>query len=415
MEIEIIAIGDEILFGNVVNTNASFLSRELKKLGYKVSEHKAISDDEKKIKQSIELALKDFDLVIMTGGLGPTFDDKTKKVASSFFGMELQKDETLANDLYSRFEKNKYKTEQALVPKGAIVLKNSIGTAPGLIFEKEAKSLILLPGVPHEMEQMFYEYLIKYLLDRFKLKKKIFQTNVNICLKKEDDVEPLLERLRKMDKSVDIGIYPSFATLRVSFAVEGQDEKEALNKILPLKKILEKEFEKYIFPSEYDTIQEAIRDIFISKKKTLALAESCTGGAVASSLTCLCNASLFLLGSVVSYSNEFKEDILKVSKNTLKDKGAVSNETVEEMVEGLFKITKADFSLAISGIAGPGGGSEKKPVGMVCFAIGQRGKKIDSGTIHLSGDRAFIIKYSVGFALSLLWVKINHNLTYFSK
>lgn len=422
MNIEIIAIGDEILLGNTINTNASFLSKELHKLGFCVNRHSVLSDDEISLRKGLEESLNSFDLVIATGGLGPTFDDKTKKVAAELFNLPLEYDETIASELFEKFEENKYKKEQATIPKGAIILKNRIGTAPGFIFEKDNHLLVLLPGVPYEMEDMFFSYLVSFLNKRYQLKSKRFYDFVNICLKKEDDVEPLLETLRAADKEVDIGIYPNLATLRVGFSCFAESEKKAKEKILPLKSRVEKEFKDYIFPSEKGDIAEAVRDIFIQRGKTLVLAESCTGGAISSALTALPNSSLYFLGSIVSYSSDLKKNILRVNEKTLEKHGAVSVETASEMVKGLFDITNADYALSISGIAGPGGGTTIKPVGTVCLALGERGKVIDKGVIHIPagkvgpslGERSFIIKFSVSFALSLVWVRINHNLTYFS-
>lgn len=422
MKIEIVAIGDEILLGNTVNTNAAFLSKELQKLGFCVTGHTVLSDNETSLKKGLKDAIEESDLVIATGGLGPTFDDKTKKVAAELFDISLEYDEDLAAELFQKFEENKYKKEQATIPKGAVILKNKIGTAPGFIFEKDSHVLILLPGVPHEMEEMFFSSLVEFLKKRFKLKSKIFYDSLNICLKKEDDVEPWLERLRDLNKEVDIGIYPQLAMVKVGFSCKEEDEKKAKDKILPLKKILEKEFKDYIFPSEKGDLAEALRDSFILKGKSLALAESCTGGAISSALTALPNTSLYYLGSIVSYSSDLKKNILHVKEKTIEKYGAVSLETVSEMVKGLFDITSADYALSISGIAGPGGGTALKPVGTVCFALGERGKLIDKGIISIPvnkahpsfEDRSFIIKYSVSFALSLIWVRINHNLTYFS-
>ena len=432
MNIEIIAIGDEILRGNIVNTNAFFLSKELKKQGFAVTKHTVLPDDEVSLKNGITEALSRNELIIATGGLGPTFDDKTKKVVSDIFGYQLEYDEILAQELFDKFEKNKYKKEQALVPKGAIVLKNRLGTAPGFIFEKDKHIIILLPGVPYEMEDMFYSYIVDFLKMKLKLKKKVFQENVNICLKKEDDIEPVLESLRDLNRDIDIGIYPYLSFIKVSFTVQEEDELKAKGLIAPLRKKLESAFKEYIFPSDKESLEEAVRDIFIEKKKTLALAESCTGGAIASAITSLPNSSCYFLGSIVSYANELKKNILHVNEITLSKYGAVSTECVQEMIKGIFDLTNSDYALAVSGIAGPKGGSEEKPVGTVYFAIAERGKNIDRGVLHipipfnkelksnyLQGNadlvRSFIIKYCVSFALSLLWVRINHNLTYFTK
>jgi nicotinamide-nucleotide amidase len=415
MKIEILAIGDELLSGNTLNTNATFLSRELKKMGLRVDRHLVLSDEESALKEGLKEVLERSDLVIATGGLGPTEDDRTKRVVAKLFHLELEYHQDLAEMLFQKFEKNKYKKEQAFIPKGALILTNEIGTAPGFILEKDNKILVLLPGVPYEMEKMFFSSLKSYIKKKFDIKMKVFEELVAICLKKEDEIEPILENLRKRDRKVNIGIYPSLSGIKVSFTVEENDEKSANKRIEPLKKELEKAFAPYIFSSEgILDLPEAIKNIFIQKGKTLTLAESCTGGAISSTLTVLPNTSGYLLGSIVSYSNELKKNILHVPESILKEFGAVSPETATYMVKGIFDLTSADYALSVTGIAGPGGGSIKKPVGTVCFALGERGKKIDAGKVSIPGDREFIIKYSVSFALSLLWVRISHNLTHFT-
>lgn len=411
MKIEIVAIGNEILCGNALNTNATFISFQLKKQGYAVSGHSVFSDNANILQKKLLEALKRSDVVIATGGLGPTGDDTTKKAAAKLFKRKIIFDPIFAKRLFKKYGKNKYIEMQADVPENTLILKNEIGTAPGFIFEDKKKALILLPGVPFEMEKMFLPAL-KYIQKKFPLKEKIYQDELSFCLLKESDIEPVLEDLRKIDADVEIGIYPSLSQIRVCFTTKARNQRKAFLKINKLKKILEKKFKEYIFYPHQ--IEEAIKDIFISKKKKLALAESCTGGSIAAALTQISGSSKYFLGSIVSYSNELKKNILNVSENTLNIKGAVSLETVEEMVQGLFKITDADYALAISGIAGPLGGSAEKPVGTVCIAIGERGGKIDLGTFQAFGDRELIIKYCVRFALSLLWVRIGADLTYFN-
>lgn len=407
MKIEILTIGDELLFGDINNSNSVFLAQELKKSGYKVDRQTSLSDDPIKLKEGLKEILTRSDLVIATGGLGPTKDDNTKKIAADLFARELVYDRALAEDLFKRFEKNQYIESQAFIPDGSLILKNERGTASGLILEKEKKTLILLPGVPVEMEHLFISALA-FIQKKFPLKDKVFREFVNICLKKEIEIEPFLDEIRKKE-NIEVGIYPEFFTTKVALTSEN---REAL---LRAKKSLNEKFAKYLYSSKSGKLAEAIKDLFISKKKTLALAESCTGGAIASAITFIPGSSAYFLGSFVSYANEFKKDILHVSEKTLKEHGAVSPQTVEEMVEGVLRLTKADFALAVSGIAGPGGGSIEKPAGTVVFGFKERGETLDKGIIHLFGDRELVIKYSVSFALSLIWVRISSNLTFFDK
>jgi len=400
MKIEIISVGNEILSGNILDTNFNFISFELSKIGYAVFSHKTISDDLDILKKEIKRSFEENDLIIISGGLGPTEDDRTKEAVSSLFKMPLKLDLKLKEDFERRFKINKYIESQAFVPKGAIILKNEIGTAPGFIFESNKKSLILLPGMPDEMKKMFFSYVIDYVKKKFPLKEKIYQKDVCLCIISENEVEPFLEVLRKKNNQIEIGIYPSYSSIRVNF--KGKN----LEKINSFVKSLKDRYKYFVL--ECKTIEENIKKLLVEENKKLALAESCSGGYLSSSLTFLPETSRYFLGSIVTYSNELKKDILKVPEEILKTKGAVSEEVVEAMVKGVFGITKADYAVAISGIAGPGGATDKKPVGMVCIGVGKRGEKVDKKTIYLQGDRSFIIKLCSKYALGLLYLKIKY-------
>lgn len=402
MKISLVSIGDEILLGDILNTNSQFLSRELRRLGYIVSSHIVLKDDEKLLKGELRRLLEENDLVITTGGLGPTFDDKTKNVIADIFSLPIEYDREVFEDLKKRFKEDRYVKSQAYVPKGAIVLKNELGTAPSFIVEGEGALLIALPGVPHEMERVFFS-LADYLRKKFP-PEKVYKEDLALVLLRENDVEPFLEELRSLGREVEIGIYPALALLRVSFKGKRED-------VSFLKERFFKKFQDYILKEE--TLLDSLKGELESKGERLALAESCTGGAVASFITKSPGASSYFLGAVVCYSNEIKRDVLGVSQETLEEKGAVSEETVSEMVRGIFNITDADYAIAISGIAGPGGGSVKKPVGTVCVAVAKRGEKVDRGVIHVPKDRGFIINYLVNFSLAVLYLRIRRGFFYF--
>ena len=255
-----------------------------------------------------------------------------------------------------------------------------------------------------KMKRMFLSYVIFFLKEKFPSKEKLFLKSINLCLLKEIDVLPFLEKIAKKD--VKIGIYPSYATLKID--LRGSEEK-----VLGVKKQIEDKFEKYVFESSTGRIEDAIRALFLKNKKKIIFGESCSGGALASKITKLQDASMYFLGSIVSYSNEMKMKILKVSEKTLKEKGAVSKETIKEMLDGLFQISKADYAVAISGIAGPCGGSKEKPVGTVYIGVGKKGKSYDIGKIQAPLEREAVIEYSCNFALSLLFRREKYDLTYF--
>jgi len=367
VSIEILAIGNEVLSGMTVNSNAAYLSQKLEHEGWDVVRHTVLPDDPGSITMGLQEALDRSTCVIATGGLGPTIDDLTLPCAENIFEGEPQE------------------------------IPNRVGSALGLIFETEDKMLILLPGVPQEMQPMFEDTVLPYLHQELPIEEKRFQETLHLCLLKEMEVDPLLRELKKLYPKIDIGIYPAYGTLTLRLR---SFDKAILQKI---KNQIEDAFAKHLFPSKSGKIEEAIHDWFTAHKKTLACAESCTGGMIASKLTALAGASNYFLGSLVTYSNGLKEQLLGVSSETLKMKGAVSSETVREMLAGLLKRTGADWGIAVSGIAGPTGGTQDKPVGTVWCAIGQKGKEAVTGTFLAKGNRQTIILQAADKGLGLLW------------
>jgi len=408
MNIEIIAIGNEILSGTVVNTNAAFMSEELKKIGWQVTRHSVVSDDPLILKEELRSALNRADVVITTGGLGPTTDDLTREAAASIFNSDFHFNEEVAQDLKRRYgEKLSSLKDQATIPSKAIPLLNPLGTAPGLIFKHEGKLLIMLPGVPYEMQALFAGQVIPFLQKTFPEARNYYYEILHLCLHSENEVDPFLRHLQKTYPDLELGIYPSLGTLRVSF------KSKQLESVKRAKYEFLLQYSSYIYISDSGKIEEALHQLFLSKKKTLALAESCTGGQIASSLTIWPGASTYFLGSMVVYSNELKTLWLNVSEDTLKEKGAVSPEAIKEMLSGIFEKTTADFALAVSGIAGPTGGTPEKPVGTVWGGIAERGKPFEIGTFFFTGDRKKIISLTTTRLLSLLWRKVQHEIPAF--
>jgi PncC family amidohydrolase len=374
MKIEIVSVGNELLWGLTINTNASFLSRELSQRGYAVSRHTTLSDDSETIETGFREALKRADLVIATGGLGPTIDDLTRPAAERVFSV---KGEDLAN---------------------------SVGSALGVFYLSGGKGLVLLPGVPREMERMFLDEAMKRIERYFPLIHKQFSARCSLCLLKEVEVDPFLRELKLKYPEADIGIFPAMGTLQIVFRSEKPVE--------PLVNAIEKKFPAFYYGE--GAIAEALHREMIASKKTLALAESCTGGAIAASLTAIPDSSKYFLGSIVAYSNVWKERFLQVSHSTIKKPGAVSLETVKEMTAGLFSETDADYAIAVSGIAGPTGGTKEKPVGTIYIAIGKRGEKTDAGLLKAPKHRASAIDLAVQVSLGALWRRLVHNTVTFS-
>lgn len=394
MKIEILAIAEEILKGYTINTNASFLSKELQRRGYFVTRHTVLPDISEVMEEGFHEALKRSDVVITTGGLGPTSDDLTKRVLARIFSSPLEFNEEIAEDLKKRYEKLPSIEEQSTVPTKAHLLKNRVGSAPGFAFSEKGKTLIALPGVPREMEDMFLKEAAPYVEKHHPLREKIFVEEIYFALLSEIPVDRFIASELDPKHGIEVGIYPSLGVLHVTFS--GKDKAM----LLSIKEKVKKEFHSHFFESSSGLLEESVHKLFISKKKTLALAESCTGGAIAKRLTALPGSSEYFLGSVVSYSNEMKESLLQVDPKTLKEKGAVSLETVSQMVKSLFNTTSCDYALAVSGIAGPTGGSNEKPVGTIYIALGERNGITLAGRIQSRGrTRLNIIDYTSNFCL----------------
>jgi len=374
MQVETVSIGNELLWGYTVNTNASFLSREMSLQGYTVARQTTIPDAKETIQAGLKEALSRSAIVIATGGLGPTLDDLTFESATPLFSAKPE------------------------------ALKNFLGTAPGAFFFDSGKALILLPGVPSEMERMFLEEAMPRIKRHFPLKHLPFIRRCSLCLLREVEVDPFLRELKEKHPHVEIGIYPSLGSLQVVFRSDKPVES--------LVRQLQEKFPTFSFGGE--KIEKALQHEMVARKKTLGLAESITGGAISARLTSIPDASHFLLGSIVAYSNAWKERYLQVSHSTIKQEGSVSKKAVEEMVDGLFAETDADYAIAVSGIAGPSGGTKQKPVGSIYIAIGQRGKKTDVGLIQSRPDRASAIELTVQTALGALWRRLVHNTFTFS-
>ncbi|NGX49418.1 MAG: Nicotinamide-nucleotide amidohydrolase PncC [Candidatus Anoxychlamydiales bacterium] len=418
MKIEILTIGNELLSGKTINSNAQYLCKTLLKFGYSALYTSVYQDEKKELINGIKIALKRADLLIITGGLGPTIDDNTKKIVTNFLKIDLQFNEDVALDIEKRFGCIASVEEQATIPKSGDVFKNEIGTAPGFAFIDSGKVLILLPGVPIELEDMFEKHGLVFIQKHFPLKEKDFQEIINICLLPEIKIDDLLKTIELPD-DVTLGIYPAPGFVQVSITTKALNKSFATKKMRDIKNKIALEFSDYIYVSEDGKIERAIHDLLIKNDEKIAFAESCTGGALSAKIVALPGSSKYFLGSFITYSNDLKKNILKVSEKTLLDHGAVSLPTIKEMIKGVFDLTDATYAIAISGIAGPSGGTEEKPIGTISLAIAKRGDEIDIGFLHLKGSlkgsRSMIIESTANIAFGILYRKIAHNLTYFEK
>ncbi|MCB1111960.1 MAG: nicotinamide-nucleotide amidohydrolase family protein [Chlamydiales bacterium] len=394
---EIITIGNELLSGATINSNAAFLCRQLHQAGYVVDRVTVVGDSTAAILSSLIEAFARTDTVIATGGLGPTVDDVTRVAAAEYFRSDFAYNEQIAQLLIDRYgSKLSSIKDQATLPVKAQLFSNAIGTAQGLLFKEDERLLFLLPGVPSEMRHLAEDYVLPYLREqRPTAARSVRQVHLHNTF--ESAVDPVIRDLQKKYSSVAFGIYPYPGRVSVTLSGEAAEEVEACCEALA------SAFTGKVFESSDGTIEAAVHQRMIEKKLTLATAESCTGGAIASRLTAIAGASEYFVGSCVTYSNAMKERLLGVSAMTLQEKGAVSEETVREMLCGLLDVTQADCGIAVSGIAGPTGGSGEKPIGTVWAAVGMLGREPLVWLMKGPGTREMVIDYSVTRTLGELY------------
>lgn len=400
MNIEIIAIGNEVLGGFTVNTNAAFISKSLLEEGFRVNRHMVLPDEEEQLRTGLKEALNRSDLVICTGGLGPTCDDITRKIAAQLFDSDFHYDHKIAEDLKKRFGDSLPSIiDQATLPSKAGILKNTVGTASGLIFKNQTTTLVLLPGVPPEMRAMWINSVLPYVKSNLPEMERYFYKKLYFIGVLENDVDKVLRQLQQRYSEVEFGIYPEQMILSVQLSAKADNFENAMAKLKWPYEDLKSQFSSNIFEAPSGKIEDAVHQRFLKKKSTLAIAESCTGGALSARLTKNSGASQYFLGSFVVYSNELKSEVLGVSEKVIQEKGAVSRETVEGLLKGLFTKTACDYGVAVSGVAGPSGGTSEKPVGTIWCAVGKRGTPPIIWQSRAYGNRETIIEGSVNIVL----------------
>lgn len=371
MKAEIMAIGTEILLGDIVNTNAQFLSKELASLGVGVYHQSVVGDNPERILEGFDNAFKNCDTIITTGGLGPTKDDLSKELAAKYFGMEMNLRENLLCDLEAYFKKNNFEMtennrKQCYFPDEAIILPNPNGTAPGAIFEKDGKRIILLPGPPREMKPMFINHVVPYLskfTDGIIVSKILRVFGVGES-KMEDLVSDLLD-----NENPTVAPYAKNVDVILRVTAKGKDEEEAKKLIEPMEKEIRSRLGYNIYGEGETSLEEVVGKLLVDKKMTISTAESCTGGMVAATLINYPGISEVFMEGAVTYSNEAKMRRLGVKQETLDNFGAVSEECAREMAEGIAKAANTRIGVSTTGLAGPDGGTNKKPVGLVYIGL----------------------------------------------
>ena len=402
----IITVGDELLIGQVVNTNASFIAEKLTAAGVEVCRILTVPDNESEIVKAFEEALPNYDLSIVTGGLGPTHDDVTKKAVCRFFGVDLVPSPEVRRTievflLQRRLPWSQAAEEQTLVPSGAVIIPNRRGTAPGELLERDRRHLVVLPGVPHEMEGMMEEFVLPFVK-----KNSSGQVILNRTLKTTGISESALaERIGPIDQLLARGerlaFLPSASGVRMRITVTKSDRTAAEERIGGIESVIRARVGKYIYGAGEEELEQVVGAILRERGVRIAVAESCTGGLIADKITNVPGSSDYFERGVVAYSNASKIDILHVPSRLINQHGAVSQEVAEAMATGIRSVSGADIGLSTTGIAGPAGGSEEKPVGLVWIGYSDVTRSV-AARFHFGRERLIIKQRAAQAALEMV-------------
>lgn len=409
MTAEIICVGTELLLGNIVNTNAAFLSEKLAYLGINCYFQTVVGDNRDRLLSVINTALSRADILIFSGGLGPTEDDLTKETVAEALGKKLIRDKWAEQEIADYFAlRGRIPTDnnwkQADVIEGCEILYNKNGTAPGILVSEGEKTVILLPGPPLELKSMFTDSVMPKLQQ--KCGQVFYSQTVKIVGPGESSVETQILDMLNTQENPTIAPYAKTGEVHLRVTARAKDEKEAREKTAPVVEELYRRFGNAVYTTDADeTLEMALTKLLIKKKYTMTTAESCTGGMIAARMVNAPGVSAVLKSGFITYANEAKEELLGVSHDTLEKFGAVSRETAEEMAEGAVKAAHTDAAVAVTGIAGPDGGTKEKPVGLVYIGVNVRGN-VEVREYHFSGSRQKIRESVTAAALTFLREKL---------
>lgn len=409
----IISIGNELLYGKTLNTNAAFIAEQLFYLGITVDKTIVIGDNPDQILKTLAESFAETDLIITTGGLGPTKDDMTKNVLARYFELDFEIHENTLIEVIKMFkarggEASEINRKQAEVPRGAIVFQNKNGTAPGLCISKNEKTLIALQGVPFEMQAVMLESVVPYLRDNYK--NIIPSEHLNIVTSGigESALSDLLEKWElALPEHFTLAYLPSPGQVLLRLTGRGKEKNILLNELTEQFENAHSILEPYLVSTKNESVTEVISKILKHRKKRLAVMESCTGGYLSHLITALPGSSQFFEGGLISYSNEIKRDILNVREVNIKKHGAVSEMVVTDMAINGMGLFDVDYTIAVSGVAGPAGGTEEKPIGLVWIAVASTTRVITQNFLFgKNGGRDVIIKRAAYAALNMLRLEL---------
>jgi len=405
----IITIGDELLIGQVVDTNSAWIAQELNKRGVAVKHRIAVGDVWEDIWEALDEESRHADIILITGGLGPTADDITKPLLCKYFGgtlvmhePTLQHVQYLLQQVFKRpgplLERNR---KQAEVPDVCTVLNNDVGTAPGMMFEKNGKIFISMPGVPHEMKWIMSNHVFHIINNKFNPGFIEHQTLLTFGIGESMLAEMIKDFEEALPSHIKLAYLPNYGMVRLRLSAHGYEQAALQQELKGLFTTLTSLVKDYLVIDEDLPMEVAVGKLLKEKNQTMATAESCTGGYIAHLMTQHAGSSAYFKGSVVSYANKVKEDVLHVSTATLEQYGAVSKQTVEEMVTHVRELMKTDYAVAVSGIMGPDGGTPAKPVGLVWMAVASK-DKVYTQQVNLRFDRQRNIQLTAINALNFL-------------
>ncbi len=404
--VEIITIGDEILYGQTLDTNSHWLSQELNAIGAKVIQKSTIGDERQQILNALDEAAHRADIVLITGGLGPTKDDITKKTLAEYFDSPISLNQEAFQEVSAYFKSRgrpmgALNKAQAELPEKCQYLSNTVGTAPGMWFEEQGKVFVSMPGVPHEMKTLMVDRVIPRLKEKFDLPVIMHKIIKTVGIGESSLAEIIEEWEDNLPEHIRLAYLPDLGEVKLRLTAVGDRyedlERDIERQVATLRPLIG----DYIYGFGGTTLEEAVGRLLVEKQKTIALAESCTGGYIAHAITRVPGSSRYFQGGMVPYQNELKINVLGVDKNTIEEHGAVSEPTVVQMANRIREHMQADIGLASSGIAGPEGGTDEKPVGTVWIALAN-GEETLTKKLQLTKKRSINIELSAVAVLNML-------------
>jgi nicotinamide-nucleotide amidase len=403
----IITIGDELLIGQTIDTNSAWMAQELNKIGVWVKRRVAVGDTREDIWQALDEESKESQIILITGGLGPTADDITKPLLCDYFGGKMIVNEEVLEHVKAIFRKLNRplidrNLKQAEVPDVCTVLMNKRGTAPGMVFTKNNGLFISMPGVPHEMKGLMTDDVLPMLQQQFKMPFILHRTLLTAGAGESFIAERIQHWEEQLPAHIKLAYLPNYGMVRMRLTSYGTDKTALEHELDTLFLQLQEQVKDIMIVNKDVPLEKALGDLLLERNKSLATAESCSGGYIAHLVTSVAGSSIYFKGTVVAYSYDAKETILGVNHKTLETKGAVSEETITEMFNGLMKVTTADYGIATSGIMGPGGGTDDKPVGTVWVAVGSREKMV-AKKLFFRFDRLKNIELTAATAMMMLF------------